>query len=88
MVTKPKTEAEAEAMRAALNDFDAKRRQKEEEARAARLAPLREFVGSAAFAEVRDRAEELAPLFTDMAGIHVHLGPLPMFLQRLEDAAR
>ena len=52
----------------------------------ARLAPLREFVASPAFAEVKAAARAMAPTYRDDESLYVHLRPIPDFMDRLSNA--
>ena len=84
-MTKP-TPEEIEAARAMVAAADAEAAQKVQAELDARLAPLREFIASTAFAEVRAATRTLAPTYRDDESLYVHLRPIPDFMDRLANS--
>jgi hypothetical protein len=80
------TPEEIEAARAMVAEADAEAAREQQAVLVARFAPLRDFIASAAFAEVKTTVRSLAPTYRDDESIYVHLRPIADFMDRLDAA--
>lgn len=87
MVTKPKNDTEAAAMRDVLAGYEREKAQADYDAAVEALKPLTDFVASKPFATVVEQATALRAQYADRADIDPHLLQIPVFMERLRAAA-